>query len=116
LIRTGDVVRPMRQHRKSQPTDDALDALGDVQRRLLVAPLDHNPQDDAPIAAAGDDADAVERLVTMRHVHLPKLADYGYVDWDRETDDVTRGPNFDEIQPPLELLDDNENELPSAWR
>ena len=59
--------------------DDAMDALADVQRRkLLVALLEHNPQDDAPVVIAGSasESDALERLVTMEHVHLPKLDDY----------------------------------------
>ena len=62
--------------------DDMVDALADVQRRkLLIALLEHNPQDDAPVVIADSDgeADAVERLVTMRHVHLPKLVDYGFI-------------------------------------
>lgn len=81
--------------------DDMVDALADVQRRkLLVALLEHNPQDDAPVVIADSDseADAVERLVTMQHVHLPKLADYGFIKWDEETHEVTKGPKFDENQ------------------
>jgi predicted transcriptional regulator len=98
--------------------DDMVDALADVQRRkLLVALLEHNPQDDAPVVIADSDseADAVERLVTMQHVHLPKLADYGFIEWNEETHEVTKGPKFDEIRPLLELLDDHEDELPADW-
>lgn len=106
-------------NRLSEPRsiDDALDALGDVQRRrLLVALLDHNPQDDSPVVGVEDaDGDAVERLVTMEHVHLPKLADYGYIDWDRESREVSKGENFGEIRPLLELLADHEAELPPDW-
>ena len=98
--------------------DDMVDALADVQRRkLLVALLEHNPQDDAPVVIADSDseADAVERLVTMQHVHLPKLADCGFIEWNEETHEVTKGPKFDEIRPLLELLDDHEDELPAGW-
>ncbi|WP_115864892.1 transcriptional regulator [Halorussus litoreus] len=96
--------------------DDALDALADVQRRkLLVALLDHNPQDDAPVVDDGAPDEAFERLVEMNHVHLPKLAEYGFVEWNREAHEVTKGPNFEEIQPLLELLEDHEDELPSGW-
>jgi len=107
----------MEQSGRQQSIDDALDALGDVQRRrILIALLDHNPQDDSPVAVVGDgDADAVERLVSMEHVHLPKLADYGYIDWDRESHEVSKGENFDEIRPLLELLADHEDELPPGW-
>jgi predicted transcriptional regulator len=98
--------------------DDMVDALADVQRRkLLVALLQHNPQDDAPVVIADSDSetDAVERLVTMQHVHLPKLADYGFIEWNEESHEVTKGPKFDEIKPLLELLADHENELPADW-
>ena len=98
--------------------DDIVDALADVQRRkVLVALLEHNPQDDAPVVIADSDseADAVERLVTMQHVHLPKLVDYGFIEWNEETHEVTKGPKFDEIRPLLELLHDHEDELPADW-
>lgn len=98
--------------------DDAMDALADVQRRkLLVALLEHNPQDDAPVVIAGSasESDALERLVTMEHVHLPKLDDYGFIEWDQETHEVMKGTNFDEIRPLLELLDSHEDELPEDW-
>src|SRR6056297_906486 len=91
--------------------DGMLDALADVQRRnLLVALLEHNPQDDAPVVIADSESesDAVERLVIMQHVHLPKLADYGFIEWNEETHEVMKGQNFDEIRPLLELLDDHE--------
>lgn len=48
-----------------------VDALAAVQRRkLLIALLDHNPQDDMPVVIADSerDADAVERLVTVQHL------------------------------------------------
>lgn len=98
--------------------DSMVDAVADVQRRiLLIALLDHNPQDDAPIVVVNSESEsnAIERLETMKHVHLPKLADYGFIEWDRDTHKVGKGPNFDEIRPLLELLDDHADELPDDW-
>jgi predicted transcriptional regulator len=95
--------------------DDMVDALADIQRRtLLISLLQHNPQDETPVVIADSDSerDAVERLVTMHHVHLPKLADYGFIEWNEDTHEVMKGPNFDEIRPLLELLDTYEDELP----
>lgn len=100
------------------PVDDALDALGHIQRRkLLFALLDHDPQDDSPtiLADSEDEADALEHLVGMNDVHLPKLAEYGYINWNRDAHEVTHGPNFDDIRPLLELLADHEDELPENW-
>lgn len=98
--------------------DGVLDALAHVQRRkLLVALLEHNPQDDSPVAIADreDDADALNRLMLMRHLHLPKLEEYGFIDWDEATHEVRKGPKFAEIRPFLELLAAHEDELPSDW-
>jgi len=98
--------------------DDMVDALASVQRRkLLLALLAENPQDDTPAVIGDSDSetDAVERLVEMQHVHLPKLVEYGFIEWDKEANEVIKGPKFDEIRPLLELLDDHEDELPDDW-
>jgi len=104
------------QHRS---LDDALDALADRWRRaLLLALLESNPQSTDPPAwkiDGGDDEDELDPLVKLRHVHLPKLEDYGFVEWDREADEIRKGPQFAEIRPLLELLDDHREELPSDW-
>lgn len=95
-----------------------VDGLADIQRRkLLTALLEHNPQDDAPVVIADSDSesDAVERLVAMQHVHLPKWVDYGFIEWNKETHEVINGPKFDTIRPLLKLLDDHQEELPADW-
>lgn len=106
-------------HATSHPVafDEMVEALANVQRRkLLVALLEHNPQDDAPVTVVDEaDAEVFERLVSMRHVHLPKLADAGFIIWDDESHEVSKGPNFEEIRPLLELLDDHAEELPEDW-
>lgn len=98
--------------------DTALDALAHVQRRkLLVSLLAHNPQDDAPavVGQPGEESEALDRFVEMKHVHLPKLVEYGFIEWDQEADEVHKGPKFDEIRPLLDLLADHEDELPPGW-
>jgi hypothetical protein len=95
-----------------------LDAVGHIQRRkLLVALLAHNPQDDESVAVTADGSvdEELTRLVEMQHVHLPKLEDYGFISWNRETNEVSKRPNFEEIRPLLELLRDHEEELPDSW-
>ena len=60
--------------------------------------------------------DAVDRIATeMHHTHLPRLAEAGYVEWDREDDVLRRGPRFDEVAPLIELLVVHEDELPAGW-
>ena len=95
-------------------TDQLFETLAAVQRRrLLFALTDHNPQrvDEmcgVPWSLSGSEAE----MITKRHVHLPKLADYGFIDWNRDEQVITKGPRFDEIEPLLEALEENRDELP----
>lgn len=98
--------------------DDMVITLADIRRRkLLLELLERDPGGDSPVAVAdtGRETDAAERRMQMRHVHLPKLADRGFVTWNERTHEATRGPKFDEIEPLLELLAAHEDELPSDW-
>jgi len=65
-------------------------------------------------ADESDEAELV-RLVGMKHIHLPKLEEYGFIDWDRNSNEVSKGANFEEIRPLLEMLADHEDELPEEW-
>ena len=115
--------------------DTIFEALADeYRRRLLVDLLDHASQPISrpsgaswEIAEANEDLlrehlsssravdGADEDLLRVRHVHLPKLADHGFVEWDRDAHVVARGPRFDEIRPLLELLDGRRDDLPTPW-
>ena len=82
--------------------EDLLDALAHIQRRkLLVALLTHNPQDDGPVVIDADESadEELTRLIEMTHIHLPKLVTYGFITWNQETDEVSKGPTFEEIRP-----------------
>lgn len=70
------------------------------RRRVLFALLAAESDDEVDLPAVERD----EQDASMHHVHLPKLADAGFVDWDRRTDTVARGPAFDEVAPLLETL------------
>ena len=89
------------------------------RRQLLVAMLAQNPQDDDdvdPLDVVEYSAADAERLqVALRHQHLPKLEQRGYITWDRQTGAISKGPNWDEIAPLLTLIDDHSDELPAGW-
>lgn len=98
--------------------DELLNELGHIQRRkLLRALMKRNPQDDVPVYLdEGESTDEdLSRLIQMHHVHLPKLERYGFIRWDRDKNVVSKGPNFDEIEPLLELFSKHEDELPDEW-
>jgi hypothetical protein len=92
--------------------DNAFNALADEQRRtLLLRLLNHNPQTVTKTLPADGNAetdDSARQFETaMYHVHMPKLEDYGYIEWDRGTNEVVKGPQFDEIRPLLECVADH---------
>jgi len=110
--------------------DDAFDALADRRRRqLLVDLLHHEPRPVPTLSDASrellganesllgeflagnreiDDAD--KTAVRMYHVHLPKLVEYGYVEWDRDADAVSKGMEFDAIRHLLEMIDERRSD------
>lgn len=98
--------------------DDVFEALADIHRReLLVSVLIQTQQADTVVFDAkpyGESFDEVS-YTEMYHIHLPKLADCGFIEWNREELEITEGPNFDEIRPLLELLNGHEEELPHGW-
>jgi hypothetical protein len=46
----------------------------------------------------------------LYHRHLPKLAEMGVIEWDRETHWVTRGPEYEQVRPLLAFLSENYDE------
>lgn len=88
--------------------ENVFDALAHRQRRqLLFSLLDHNPQDPSNLSnVPWDIPEDDETMIEKHHVHLPKLVEYGYIDWDRDAGIITKGPEFDEIRPLLEFLNE----------
>jgi hypothetical protein len=102
----------MTQRTVGPSLDATFDVLGDRYRRRLLAALSEREPRHAtdPLDAEGD---AAEARVEARHIHLPKLAEAGFVEWDRETNELWRGHRFDEVRPLLELLSAHDDELPA---
>lgn len=97
--------------------DEALLALANEhRRRLLVALLEHNPQDDVPVPENVHVGEKELEIlqIEMWQTHLPKLEDAGFIHWDRETHTVSKGPRFEDIRSLLELMDNHSDELPDG--
>ncbi|WP_345783346.1 DUF7344 domain-containing protein [Natrialbaceae archaeon AArc-T1-2] len=83
-----------------------------------MALLEHNPQDDDdrdPLNQFSENEEATVLKTELVHSHLPKLAEMGYITWDRNTNEISKGPKWDEIEPLLELIDNHQDELPDGW-
>jgi hypothetical protein len=97
----------------------ALAVLADRYRReLLLALLIENPQDDddcdpLDIIDPPDEPEVLE--VELFHKHLPKLEQLGYIEWNRETGEIAKGPDWDDVEPVLTLIADHRDELPAGW-
>ena len=58
---------------------------------------------------ADDDGDRIGEPsipANLYHRHLPKLAEMGLIEWNRETHQVTRGPEYERLRPLLAFLDE----------
>lgn len=105
--------------------DEPFDALADIWRRqLLVGLLDDEPQRVPRLSRSSREmlqahesvlreylsgsleiANADKQAIRSYHVHLPKLARYDYIEWNRGATLVTKGPQFDDVQPLLEVVE-----------
>lgn len=98
--------------------DSHLEALGHVERRRLLRALlqaDRHGETSVDIGQLASGADERDLVVSMRHVHLPKLEGMGVVRTDPGSQRVRPGPNFEKIAPLLRLLDEHREELPADW-
>jgi hypothetical protein len=94
--------------------DSAFEALAHEHRRRVLLSLLDEESCSAEVALLTETLEAPnrsqERVRTeLHHVHLPKLDNLGFVTWDEPTDEVTRGPRFDDIEPLLECIRNEED-------
>lgn len=96
--------------------DLVLNALADrYRRKLLTELLNDNPQDINSFIASkvnGKNITAEQLKIRMAHIHLPKLEDAGFIEWNQDTHDAQRGSRFEEIYPLVELLNNHTDEPP----
>ncbi|WP_227380855.1 DUF7344 domain-containing protein [Haladaptatus halobius] len=83
------------------------------RRQLLIALAQRNPQSDPTSAfdASETNSDTQDQAIAMRHIHLPLLADHGIIDWDQDAQIVAQGPQFDELEPLLTAVGEQEEAL-----
>jgi hypothetical protein len=84
--------------------DDLFKCLTHIQRRRILVEL-----------LTESKMNISEDAILMQHSHLPKLEEYGFIDWDRDTNVVTKGPQYKQIRPQVEMLDNHKDKLPKDW-
>lgn len=88
------------------------------RRRVLVAIMKDSPRRQDEFETVEFRPEEIERetiATELHHNHLPHLGEAGFIDWNRESGQVTRGENFEDVRPLLELLDDHQDDLPDDW-
>jgi hypothetical protein len=90
--------------------DSVMNALSKSERRLVLSSLLDSPTTDVGPLAQQTPED--HTLTLLYHAHLPKLADEAYIEWDTDSKAVTRGPNFDDVEPLLRLLVQHHDDFP----
>jgi len=98
--------------------DKLLGALADPYRReLLFALIEHNPQDDDdpdPLDIHAEGEDSLGKMNIFMG-HLPQLEDLGIINWDHDKSHITKGPDWEEFEPLLNLIAENKDKLPAEW-
>lgn len=107
---TTDLFSVLGSHR----VDQALYMLSRHHRRVILFLLnDAVVVDESDVILRSDDRE--QTTLELKHNHLPKLAEAGYIEWDQDTGEISQGPRFDEIKPLLELIKNHADELPPNW-
>lgn len=91
------------------------------RQQICLAPMEANTQSTADLESANflgteDRSDTLDvSQAELYHIHIPKLHELGYIDWDRDTGNITKGSNWHEIAPLLHLIHDHREVLPAGW-
>ncbi|APX97921.1 hypothetical protein [Natronorubrum daqingense] len=74
----------------------------EIIESLLEAPADASVPLPAAVSDASDDDGALSSELV--HRHLPVLAEHGFVTWEREPFQVSRGPSFEDATVVIEAI------------
>lgn len=83
------------------------------RRRILLGLSAGRVEREADVAVRRPDPEEVES--ELYSTHLPMLAEEGIIEWDRETGEIRKGPNFEKVEPLLRLMEEHDDELPPFW-
>ena len=99
---------PLDGDESHQKSDQVCRALSHRVRRYLLRELEREaPCHSIPIPNLEemDEETKIRLRGWLAHTHLPTLEEMGFIEWDRDTETIDRGPNFDLVVPFLELIE-----------
>ncbi|ARS89149.1 hypothetical protein [Natrarchaeobaculum aegyptiacum] len=93
-------------------------AAAEPRRQLVVSLLDAPPGTSVSLPESAINPDVPQDPQTLRqelyHEHLPLLSDGGFVEWETDPLEASRGPNFDQIGVVFDTLHEHAPELPDS--
>lgn len=97
------------------------EALSAQPRRMIIFSLLQNPDERwLPLPDAAHSSirpmESRDSRLRLRHHHLPKLAEPGYIRWERDPFRVERGPHFEEPAFVVRRLTESGHEYPKRLR
>lgn len=95
--------------------DYILECLSNCHRReilFLVKEGESNTLDEL-LGSEGQETELTE--IELIHHHLPKLEGADYIEWDRQRGELSKGQQFDQVAPLLELVENHADEFPADW-
>ncbi len=98
----------------TDPLDEAFDMLCHAhRRRMLLALYTAEAQAALPVEELlPAEASRGTFLTELHHCHCPKLANAGYIEWDRSNHAIRKGAQFGTIEPLIALLFEHRDRLP----
>lgn len=86
----------------SNAIDSMMEVLRSYPRRVVLMTLLDTTE--TSIALLEPQLNNKHARLELYHSHLPKLANAGYIEWDDDTDTISKGSKFPEVEPLVQLL------------
>lgn len=95
--------------------DRIFEGLSNSHRRLILLLLKQGTVETEADVMPREGDNPEEARLALIHNHLPRLEEAEYIEWNRDSGDLSKGSRFDEIEPLLELIENHADELPPNW-
>lgn len=88
------------------------------RRQLIISLMDAEPDQSVPLPESAImpnvPLDSERLSLELYHIHLPMLADMGFIAWETEPLVASRGPKFDQVAAVFETLHTEASRIPDS--